>query len=118
MTRHGEAGPEGRGRQEGGLQPVPVTCGAGLDLALSGEASAEPAIASESAAAAAMTAIALSFMVSSGTRFPRPGPLTQPRGVTTIVEAEPGGPQSGETVIYAAKCGRLSQGVTGYFRAR
>src|ERR1700758_3626862 len=53
---------------------VPVTCGAGLDLELSGEASAEPAIPSESAVAVAMTAIALNFMVSSGTRFPRPGP--------------------------------------------
>jgi len=34
-----------------------------LGLELSGEASAEPAIASESAVAVAMTAIALNFMV-------------------------------------------------------
>src|SRR5580693_10543235 len=47
---------------------VPVTCGASLDLELSGEASAEPAIPSESAMAVAMTAIVLNFMVSSPTR--------------------------------------------------
>src|SRR5580704_19536685 len=49
---------------------VPVTCGAGFGLELSGEASAEPAIPSESAVAVAMTAIALNFMVSSRTRSP------------------------------------------------
>src|SRR5580693_9083403 len=38
---------------------VPVTCGASLGLELSGEASAEPAIPSESAMAVAMTAIVL-----------------------------------------------------------
>src|ERR1700722_17165048 len=48
----------------------PVTCGAGFGLALSGEASAEPAIPNESAVAVAMTAIALNFMVSSRTRSP------------------------------------------------
>src|SRR5580704_19334786 len=48
----------------------PVTCGAGLGLALSGEASAEPAIPSESAVAVAMTAITLNFMMSSRTRSP------------------------------------------------
>src|SRR5580700_10638016 len=87
---------------------VPVICGAGLGLELTGEASAEPAIPSESAVAVAMTAIALNFMVSSGTRSPQPGPLTQPRGAT-IVEAEPGDSQSGETVIKAA-CGGLPGG--------
>ena len=105
MVRHGEAAPKAEDGRRADCSRVPVTCGAGLDLELSGEASAEPAIPSESAVAVAMTAIALNFMVSSRTRFPRPGPLTQPRGATTIVEAEPGGPQSGETVIWAAKGG-------------
>src|SRR5579859_4698029 len=71
---------------------VPVTCGAGLDLALSEEASGGPAMTSEGAVAAAMTAIPLNLMVSSRARSPRPGPLTQPRGATTLVEAGPGGP--------------------------
>ena len=72
---------------------TPVTCGAGLGLWLSGEAAAEPAIPSESAVAVAMTAIALSFTLSSqdAVRLARPSG-EQPRGAMTIVEAEPSAP--------------------------
>ena len=68
----------------------PVTCGAGLAM-LCGAASAEPARPRLSAVAAAVTAIALNFMVSFPTRSLQPGPLARsPRGATTIVESEPG----------------------------
>ena len=70
MIHHGETVPEGRAGRRADCSRDPVTCGAGLGLELSGEASAEPAIPSESAVAVAMTAIALNFMVSSRTRSP------------------------------------------------
>src|ERR1700747_2775478 len=54
---------------------TPDTCGAGVASGLSGEAAAEAAMPSESAAAVAMTAIALNFTLSSWTRLASPGPL-------------------------------------------
>jgi hypothetical protein len=71
-----------------------------LALWLTDEAAAEPAIPSESAEAAAMTAIALNFTVSSrsGARLASTsGEL--PRCATTVVEAELNALEACETVI-------------------